>query len=100
VAGLTDAVMLPGEGDERVGLGDRRGQGLFDEHVDAALHELAGGFQVSDGGDGDAGGADIGAGGEHLADGGKGLAVELGRHGLGALEVGVHYGGQLHTFTA
>ena len=90
--------MLLGEGDEGVGFGDGEGQRLFDEHVDAALHQLAGGLQVRDGGHGDAGGADAGTGGEHLADGGEGLAAELGCHGLGAREVGVHDGRQLDTF--
>lgn len=50
--------------------------------------------------DGDAGGADAGRGGQHLADGGVGLPAELGRDGLGALQVGVDHGGQLHTFAA
>ena len=82
MSGLKDASVTPGEGDELVGLGERSGEGFFDEAVDAGGEKLRGDGAVMDGGHGDDGSVESEIGRERGIDGGEdGNAVAFGDRG-------------------
>ena len=94
VADLDEAIVLPGEGDELIGLCEGGGEGFFDEDVEAGGEQGRGGCGVMDGGDADAGGVDGEVGGEEGLDVGEGGDVVVGGGGVAGFGVGVDDGGQ------
>jgi hypothetical protein len=89
MTGLGDALALGGDAEEFIGFGERGGDGLFDEDVNAGFHEGAGDRQVEDGGHGDGRGLDFAVSGQELGDGAEGFAVELAGNGVGAGCIGI-----------
>ena len=89
VAGLEDSAVLFGECDQVVGFGQRGGQGLFYEHVEAGFKQRRGYIVVVDGGDGDRGCVELEVGGEQGGDVGKDGDVVLGGGIGGAGGVGL-----------
>ena len=69
VADLEDALVTRGQLDERVGFGERGGDRLFDQNIDAGLEQCAGDGGVGAGGDADGGGVEL-----DLAGGARGEA--------------------------
>ncbi len=53
VSGLSDAAMPPGEFDQLVGFGDRGGERLLNQDINAALDQFAGDAEMADSGNRD-----------------------------------------------
>jgi hypothetical protein len=77
VSGLDDAVVLCGEGEDAVGVGERGGEGFFDEEVYAGGDEGLGCGGVVDGGDADGRGMELACCGDGIFDGWKCGDVEV-----------------------
>ena len=90
VSDLRDALVLGGEVNEFVGFVKRSGERLFDEDVDAGLHEFAGDVHVMDCGSGDGRGLQLAVRGEHLRDGAESFAGEFAGDRIGAGSVGIN----------
>jgi len=76
VAGLDDeaafaASARPCNPDQIVGLGEARGEGLFDQHVEACIEQGRGYGMMMDGGHGDGGCVETKIGGEQFIDRGE-----------------------------
>ncbi len=94
VAHLQDAALACRDHDQPVGLIERRGHGLFDQHVQAGIEKAAADLRVISGGHGEADGV-------HTRDGQR---VQIANHLRSefrgdlrrAIGVGVHHAGEFH----
>jgi hypothetical protein len=94
VSGLENALLLFGESDEIVGFGQRGGQGLFDEKIEARVEQRGGDRVVMDRGHGNTGGVEMKVGHKHFVCCGKDRDGVV-RGGLGcARGVGLNGGDQ------
>lgn len=101
MAGLQDAVVLPGEGDEVVGLLGGGGEGLLDDYVDMLAQQWRGDGEVRGRWDADGGGVDAdfvaGARGEGCFNRGVDGNVEFLLESGDASGVGFNDGGERNT---
>jgi hypothetical protein len=84
-----DACVLLREGEDVVGLRERRGEGFFDEDIEAGEEKLLGDRCVMAGGDADGSGVEGEVCGEKLGDGGEGGDVVGRGEGRAALVEGI-----------
>ena len=96
VSGLGDAAVFRGQMQQFIGLGESRGQWLFDQHVDAGFHQGASDLEMKHGGHGDRRRLHLAVGGEHLLQRAERLAAELAGDGIGAGRIGIDYSHQAH----
>jgi hypothetical protein len=89
VADLGYALIFGGECDEFVGFGERGGEWLFDEDVDARLHQHSSCVEMIDGGNGDGGGLDLAVSGKELIQRSEGSAVKFVGNRVGSGHVSV-----------
>jgi len=81
VTHLQDAAMGRGGFEKRIGIGERSGDGFFDEEIDAGGEEATAYAAVVDGGDAERGGGDVEVGREHVVDAGESGDPVLGGDG-------------------
>ena len=94
MAGLEDAVAIRGSGKQVVGFGQRCGEGLFDQQVEAGFEQRRGYGVVMDGGNGNSGGVEAEIGGEQCRHVWKNGEVVFGGGFGGAGGVGLDGGDQ------
>src|ERR1700680_2588419 len=80
VSDLADAAQSLRQADEFVGFSERYRQRLFNQHVDAGLHQLPGGIEMMDRGHRTRGSLDFAVRGGELLDRTKTAAAELARN--------------------
>jgi hypothetical protein len=77
-------------------LRQRRGQRLFNQHIDSSLHQFARDSQMMDGGRRDSRGPQFAVCGEHLVNRAECLAAELASYCIGAGQIRVDHPEQAH----
>ena len=81
VSDLADPIQTPRQANQFIGFRQRRGERLFNQHIDSGFHQGPGSGEVQHSGDGDGGGVDGGFGFarevEKFIDGGEGARLEF-----------------------
>jgi hypothetical protein len=80
VSDLADAAQVVRQANKFVGFRERSGQRLFDQHIDACLHQLLRGLEVVNSGHGDRGSLHFAMGYGELLDRTKAAAAEFAGH--------------------
>ena len=98
VSDLADPIQTLRQANQFVGFGQRRGERLFNQHIDSSFHQRPGGLEVQHRGNSDGGCLHLAVGGHQLFDGSESAAAEFAGDGVGAGHVRIHHAHQADRF--